>query len=457
MIHERNQHTFLKTFLLFFFSIVFIKGLITIFITPPFMNPDEPTHLEYSLMWRDRITGNHDSLNSSNYQDTILGSMARYRFWSNLDYAVPDPKPSSFSESPFLSARPTQQNNPPLYYQITGLLLSLFPYETDPVNYLLAGRFFSLIISLFTLAVITGLCRIYTDTEQVWVSGILVFVAFHPGYSIVATTMSPDTLLLLFFVLFFYCLCNLLSISGNYVFWLGLAASFILGILTKRTILFCGPLVFWPLTAIFLKEKKKLTFISYVISCLSLFFMGFLTFIWYFPEELMKLSSILDHLSNIAFYLKFGTPFQGSWWYEFSSTLVKSFWGSAGWMTYFLTSNEYSFFCFFTIFALLALIIFRYMFNESYQISGPDTLWILCFSIIALNLVMVYFFGWTEGMAQGRYLYPSIFPLAILVISGLLSVSSRRYVWWISPLFIVVYVVYSTVSVFRLLLHSYYI
>ncbi|OGL47894.1 MAG: hypothetical protein A2161_00110 [Candidatus Schekmanbacteria bacterium RBG_13_48_7] len=455
----KSEKKFQTLFFLVLFFTILLRGFIILLLNPPWQNPDEPTHFECSLIWKNLLSGIVVDQEQATYERDILISMKHNKFWINLGYSSPEPVPSTFSNAPFIYLRPSQKNSPPLYYIFTGLIFNFFSFLTNLTDYLILGRIFSLLIFLILLLVIIKICTIFSINETAWIYGIIIFIGFHPGFTIISTAMNPDILVLLFFYLFIYFLCRLLCEKVSIISWIGLIISFFLCISTKRNILFISPLILWPLGSVALKKLKKgssLPVILILLNICAIFFVIFVTATWFFPGLIFQIASGFNFLTNAAFYWKFGSPVHSSWWIIFSETLIKSFWISAGWMTYFLHGKYYYFFYGLTITSFLSILILNQRFSRYYDISNQKVLWILCAAILVLNLCVVYIFGITEGLAQGRYLYPSLLPIAIIVVSGLQVLSTLRWCNWIYPFALITYVIYSTISLFKLLLTSYY-
>jgi hypothetical protein len=80
----------------------------------------------------------------------------------------------------------------------------------------------------------------------------------------------------------------------------------------------------------------------------------------------------------------------------------------------------------------------------------------VCAAVILMNIMMVYFFGWTEGLAQGRYLFPSLLPLGIIVATGLKLFSCKIRVPVLYPALMLFYILFSILALFFLIVTSYY-
>jgi len=453
----------LRNFFILFLVILFLKGILLIFLIPPWQNPDEPTHLEYSLVWmdfyRDILLKNSVQPAETSNQTRILESMMETHFWSRLGFQNPSATPVLFRSAPFLTPRPSQRNNPPLYYMITGMFFTLLPANSDPITYLIAGRFFSLFIFLLSFFSIMKTTELFGSNEILWMSGIFIVMGFHPGYSLLGSSLNPDILVLgIYYLFFFFSLKSFISPQKCQFILLSLLILF-LCILTKRYILFVSGLFIWPMILFivqFFRKESILMRLYIFLFALIYSISGFIVVCWFFPNTIFQLSNIVGFFSNFLFHYRFGSPLQSNWWLDYIRILLDSFWGSAGWITYFLSRFSVTLFNTFTLFSLLLLSINFGKLRRHHQFNNLQILYLFSGTIIVLNILVIYIFGITEGLAQGRYLYPSLFPVTVLIISGYYTVISSRKLKYLWGIIMVFYVILGTFSLYELILRSYY-
>jgi len=94
-----------------------VTAVLFALLTPPFMYPDEPTHLAYTME-----TG--DPANQEVLEHLILTEMDRHSFWRRANVERPDRIPKAFYDAPLLRRIPTQRAKPTFFYRLSGYILN---------------------------------------------------------------------------------------------------------------------------------------------------------------------------------------------------------------------------------------------------------------------------------------------------------------------------------------------
>ena len=103
---------------------------------------------------------------------------------------------------------------------------------------------------------------------------------------------------------------------------------------------------------------------------------------------------------------------------EFPSVLFRSFWGTFGWMSFPLSGVFYAVCLLLTLAGLLGLALGR-------RDETTRRLHRLFAAAIALQLAQIVVYNLTFTQAQGRFLFPVIGPIAILLATGLTDLAAR--------------------------------
>lgn len=150
--------------------------------TPPFMYPDEPTHLAGCLETRDPAA-------RELLEQTILKAMHRHNFWHRADVETPVEIPEKFYHAPLLRVIPTQFAKPTQFYAAAGFLLRLLHIETI-VGAVYFLRCIGLILAGISMWVFCLIVRIVFP-ESSWQTVALAALAV-PQYVYMAGAFNPS-------------------------------------------------------------------------------------------------------------------------------------------------------------------------------------------------------------------------------------------------------------------------
>jgi hypothetical protein len=143
------------------------------------------------------------------------------------------------------------------------------------------------------------------------------------------------------------------------------------------------------------------------------------------------ISSLIDQKYNFAFVNLFGVLDTQATWNYFSETsahIFRTFWGKFGWGEVSLVgSKPYRFFLFLTLFAMIGWIF-------AFQKDRPHYFYsiIILLTLAVIGQTIMTLFRSAENWynyvytPNARYIYPSIFPISILINLGLWSLVQKH-------------------------------
>ena len=186
-----------KLTLLIILSASLILGIIYIIIIPPWQSPDEPTHFEYVKVLAEGAPP-WAPQPRPDLQKTIIASLDQHDYWRWVGVNRPSPLPTTFRESPFLFAAPTQiGKNPPLYYLLASLVLRVSGGRSVEAQ-LYRLRALSLLFTVLTVWVVWGCAREIFGSSSPFCPAAAAITALLPQFMVVGTSVSPDPLINLF-------------------------------------------------------------------------------------------------------------------------------------------------------------------------------------------------------------------------------------------------------------------
>jgi hypothetical protein len=176
------------------FSLAFSKGLINIFLNPPFQAADEPMHLEAAL-----VTGNMfphifslDECRHTEFQKPILTVMSNHFFYSRVTVPEPIPLPDRFRRVPFIRDAPSKIGRQPFFYILTGLPAHLF---TDGIlEALYLTRSINLLLACLALGLFYLITRIVFKQDRYAQLFALSCFVLHPAFWHLGSSMTPESI-----------------------------------------------------------------------------------------------------------------------------------------------------------------------------------------------------------------------------------------------------------------------
>tara|TARA_B100000315_G_scaffold258184_1_gene309448 strand:- start:9666 stop:11168 length:1503 start_codon:yes stop_codon:yes gene_type:complete len=493
-------------FLLFIFLL--IKGILFVFLIPPWQGPDEPTHFEYIEKFLNDFNENgssnvissiiddslkKDYLNLRDRTETriedykvqrdIVNSMFEFDFWRLTE------RPPRFSElddvevfqhTSYISSIPF--GSEPLYFWITSKAISIFGIATI-LGKLYLARILSMLLGLLIIFFIYLIAKqiIIDSEERYFAFSAAAFAGFLPQFSFLSATVSSANMANLIcaaityvLILFIKDSTKINQHSGNSPFFyikLFLIISMILaGLFTKRSTLVIIP------TAIcsffFLYEKNggsfwsRLFYQGRILSLLlAAMFFSILVLYLFDKSLILNLYARLSPVfSNVYNFFNSITNISPAIYFRTFSILFVSFWFSFGWMVYKMSVGWYVLFgaiALLSITGVCRLLYVEFAKNNDYtsKFNGKGIV-VLSLLIVFTLFAIVAFRGpaYLEGSSiQGRFIFTALPSIAILFMLGLQHKCPKSFKENAMRILILYMLFLNGISIFKYLIPLFYL
>lgn len=417
--------SFNKTLICLF---ILSTGLILNFAIPPFQNPDEPQHFKIILTHALGQEKGHAA------EKEIIEFMDRSNWWRFVGLGRPEILPTELSQTDFIGAnsrRSTTTFSIELYHLAVGKLAGLF-VNHDVETYYYICRFFSLLFCFGSVLLVFSAFHNIAFFSQ----GPLFFgaflILFLPQLAVTSIAVNPDSFSILITALFFYVatLFVLNRFQVRYFIFIVLIAA--IGFFTDKSVYALIPLTL--IIPVFHLNKKnwKENFLGFiVIPWIAVILLSWIA--WYLPSPFFNNLDVIGRRLWSTIPAAFGFAAANEFTGRFFSLIADSFLLRFGWMQY---SAGAIFYAVFKILLLLSFLgIFVYFGQSIYfkfkkqhsRIFLPALFKLFLFLFISYCLQMVLIWlacAPQRVLAQGRYLFPVLVPIAVLFVIGLLSVFS---------------------------------
>jgi len=424
-------------------------GLMLNFAVPPFHNPDEP--LNFSIIvrsaWGDEA--------KDRIERGIIRMMDRAGWWRSVGMGRPDPLPGRFGDIPFMSYGYKEDlkdffKGLLLYHKVAARVIG--PLAGKNLNrFYYLSRAFSYALFLASLLVLYGGFQILASGQgrgkgaprEIRTKAIFglhdaapfLFILFLPQLLIVALSVGPDAWCVLLGAVFFRSALAVVRGAAGPAAFAGLWGAALIGLLSDKSTLAFIPLAL--LSSLFAVKranahKSVLLALTFLIGAVVVAY----AVVFFFPLEVE---------SNILFIKKrvFGAlkTFGGGLERVFLSQLTESFFLRFGWMTFGpprAVVLAWKAICGLAAAGVAALFVRRLVSPERKQDNVPGgeaplaapgpsraaiSLRVLAFAAVAVGFQVVLLRLATvapeHAYSQGRYLFPMIMPLALLLIGGI--------------------------------------
>lgn len=422
-------------------TIIFVLlSLIWVIVIPPFQTPDEQAHLRYIefIAEEKRIPNKADILDTDKLDHSpaiqkYIQETQSDRIFHNVSYHFDFADTSSSQIDNFNATH--IYNHPPLYYIWGAILYTIFAplgIGTAMLAIRLSNILFTTICFIFA-GKIAG--RFTTNKwSQLAVSSV---VGFWPMYMFINSGVNNDPLAFTIFTVTIYYLIDLYLDKKP-----GLRQLFILSALTAIGCLTKPQfLVITPIIAIVIFFKLRKTFNPKVISAFAPLILPVL----YFVHNLVQFGSLFPRpagRSGIIHDNFFQTPHEC----QYSSLLAilkaiitprtqavfKSFVGRFGWLDTQLPEILYLLAGIFFLFGIVGFMVKIY---KDKKLTENFPKWaILISTVISLELFYLYLYlnsvmkhCYTGFPTQGRYYFPVIVPIFVIILAGITHIIPDKY------------------------------
>lgn len=422
-------------------------GLVQVLLMPPFQNPDEIQHFLYSASYA------YSPNRMETVEARVLEELKKTKWFHFVGIGPGWENTRSISEISFVFHFDTERTSETsarktLFHFLYGNILKLSGIKgVMPAFYflrLLSTAFFLIIL----LLVFWFFKAHYPETWVYYVAGtVLVFQLLT-----ILNAVNYDVLLVLFGVLFFAAAYRYHQNREKKYLAVMLTAA-LLASLTKLA----GVLFFVFLFLLLcLDVKWDLKLMKNFSLVLFIVILGFCWMNYLFPGRFFSLYSVVFGVLRDA---GAGVSAAGGKVFRpgLFASMIDSFYFQTGWMGFKLSGIWY---LVLKLFLLLSLVgVFAALFIKRLKTSAPEKKWfVFALIVILLQVLGIWLYYGGKTAVQGRYLYPVIIPIIMLVYSGLLKLQKlfhlkRDYIVIFYLLFQVVLTVFAVtriISVFYL-------
>ena len=433
-----------KTLIIVILILGFGIGLFHVFLMPPFQNPDEVQHFLYAATYA------YDPQQMEAVEARVLELLKEYKWfhfvgigpgWENTG-KIADISYVFHFDADRKSTRKT------FFHFLYGTVLKF-----SGINDVLTAFYFLRVVSTCFYVIILLLAfwffqRYFPQNwEYPFIGLVLVF-----QLATLLNAVNYDVFMVLFGTLFFiFAYGYLRSQKRIYLVLLLIAAA--LGTLTKLVgILFIG----YILILLCLNVKWDPKLIKGFFLVLLLVILGFCWMNYLFPERFFNLYSVIFGLWHDTGAAA-GLVGEKALRFSLFNSMADSFYFHTGWMGFKLGAFWYLVLKIFLGLSLLGL--FSALFLKKKILSRLEKKWLIYLLVVsAVQVFAIWLYYGSKITVQGRYLYPLIIPIILLVYTGLLYLEKwfhfkRNYLVIFYILFQVVLVLFAVtriISVFYL-------
>lgn len=423
-------------------------GLIYLAVIPPWGGPDEPRHYEYVRLLNEkgRLVSWEDA--NPELEREIIRSMDSVNFWdwgaTLWKRAEPGTLPTGFDQI-WRSAHELHQ--PPLAYLLYVLPLKLVE-SSGITTQLYVMRLVSILLNVVVVlaAYMTG--RELFRRDSTLALALPVFVMLLPQHLFLHSTVNPDHLAEAAMAWIFAIIARTfrrgLSLSRIALLVVLLA----IGLASKRTTLVGVPIlgvaflvyvfVHWGGNRLSWQAKAARLGITLIVLAL-LGGLGWFGWNW----MTANLPALHDYIVRLFLFLpseqfpftldaRIISPEAVPLYQSYLKYLFISTWGHFGWMNITLGVQAYWFFAVLTVAALVGIGVFVVRDLRTRPPETRATLVVFAFSILLQVALVIagqiryWDLNW-GGDPQGRYLFPSLIPMAIFLLIGLRALVPARW------------------------------
>ncbi|MFC1852950.1 glycosyltransferase family 39 protein [candidate division CSSED10-310 bacterium] len=414
-----------KPLIVILFCLYISSAALYFLIIPPWQGADEPTHFEQVVIFSERGFFDPAPKMRIDYalQSKIIQSMDEYNFWRYVGVPRPAELPTTFAQTPFLSLVASQRLKPELYYRVAGLLLKHVPGEIL-VQQLYCLRILSFLFSSICLVMVFKIGLIIFNNNSYRAAIILCFVLLLPQYNMLSVTVNNDTMFLAAYFSFLYSLLNSNESERKIWYICQVLLWGLLSMMIERVGLMVLPMALFH----WWHKLPSVRIILLLKWCCFLIILGVIfstVLTWISPHISYK---ITDLAAMNYIRLTIGTissiEINYSFWH-YLQVYMNSFFCALGWTRYGFNSTIFA-----LIYALTGASVAGFLLShfkikkfgsgEKY-ILHRDGLRTLLFNLVFLFVVSVLT-TWFKGfLAQGRFLFPVLWPLGYIFCFGFIN------------------------------------
>ncbi len=376
-----------------------IAGALYAIYTPAWQLPDEPAHYNYIRQVAE--AGCCPLIETGDWSSEYLAQLTGGRF-----------APELLGE---LESIQYEDHHPPLYYLLASLVYRLTNGD------LISLRFFSVALGAGLVLLSYLISRRALPAQPQVALGVMALVAFLPQHMHMLSAVNNDALAELLVGLVLLWLLRYLDGDDVPIWQLGLLVG--LALLTKLTIYFLALLA--PL-AIWLKWRNSGEAPGSLLRALAVYVLiaGFIGSVWWlrnisvygFPDFLGLAAHdrvVADQPRTADYISEHGG---GLYLAQMLGTTFKSFWGQFGWMA--LPLDQVLGGWVYRGFGLLMLAGLSGALLASRRGEIAAASWVLLLVTVSIALLQFGYYNIEFQQWQGRYLFPALIPIALVLVYG---------------------------------------
>lgn len=376
-----------------------IAGALYAIYTPAWQLPDEPAHYNYIRQVAE--AGCCPLIESGDWPSDYLAQLTGARF-----------APELLSQ---LESIQYEDHHPPLYYLLASLVYRLTNGD------LISLRLFSVALGAGLVFLSYLISRRALPSQPQVALGVMALIAFLPQHLHMLSAVNNDALAELLVGLVLLWLLRYLDGEKAPIWQLGLLVG--LALLTKLTVYFLALLA--PL-AIWLKWRKSGEAARSLLRSLAAFILiaGFIGNVWWlrnisvygFPDFLGLAAHdrvVADQPRTADYISEHGGDVYLA---QMLGTTFKSFWGQFGWMA--LPLDQVLGGWVYRGFGLLTLAGLSGALLASRRDEIAAASWVLLLVTVSIALLQFGYYNIEFQQWQGRYLFPALIPIALVLVYG---------------------------------------
>lgn len=380
-------------------------GLVNVFLIPPFMNPDEIQHFVFSA------THAYGEEKLRKLDGEVLELLKEHKWFHFIGVGPGWENTKQLKDIYFINyfSREKDSVSKSYFHFVYGKLLKI-----SGIGEPLKAFYFLRLVSFFIYMGILLFSfyfyrRYFPDVWFYLTAGQLLVVQLGA----ILNAVNYDVMLTLLGVLFFAVSYRFMDGGGrrDLVFLVLLAA--------MASLIKTGGILFFLYFFILLvfKYKPGVAALKRLVPAVFVFIIIFSWFNYWFPERFFTLyTAIFSRLHTLGDVVFNGESTAGG--LGFFNSILDSFYFHTGWMAFKVHGAWYVVLKIFLLAAVIGVVLG--VVSKKLNIPAVERKWAFyALVVIGLQLAAIRIYYGSGLMAQGRYLYPLLIPVMVLIYTGL--------------------------------------
>lgn len=287
--------------------------------------------------------------------------------------------------------------------------------------------------------------RIVPDQPSLQLAA-LALAALTPQYLHIMSSVNNDALGTLAGALLFFLAVRFLQEPSNLIGLLLILLAILLPLSTKLSVLPISAAVLLILVWKWLREFSQKSWLLYAVLLLLLAAGAFYLL---FPQTaqfaVSEVTWRLTYMRDDALTVKYVTTI--------SSQIIWTFWGKVGWLA---VGLPYWLVDLLTVLGLAGMVLQARSLIKSIPAGTQRSLWLAAWLIAIFTILAVFRNGLTTMASQGRFLFPAMGVLSLLMVAGWHDVLSKPIPWTFPAIIILFFFFCNMILWFTGILPVYY-